>query len=124
MANEITLTLGLTVSKGGVTETFNPGQKQFTMSGTNIARLTQTVGFAAAEVLILGDVVGAPGYILMHNLDATNYVEVFNETGATLPVVHLRPGGYALFEFAASATAPFVQANTGACKIEFLVVQL
>lgn len=122
MANEISMTLGLQVSKAGVADTLNPGVKQFNMTGTNITRATQSIGFAAAEAIAKGDI-GTVGLLLIHNLDATNYVQLFGDNTAALPTVRLRPGGYALFELDANAVL-FAQANTGACKVESLIVEL
>lgn len=122
MANELSLTFGLSFSKSGITEALNPGLKLFNVAGSNFMRQTQTIG-TSAEAIALGDV-ATPGYILMHNLNVTNYVEVFNDNGATKPVVHLRPGGWALFEFAITASAPFAKADTGSCIVEYVLIEL
>jgi hypothetical protein len=70
------------------------------------------------EALVLGDV-ATPGYVLMHNLDATNFITVLpDNTGAA--VVKLKPGEYALFRLAAAA--PFVQADTAGCNLEYFLI--
>jgi hypothetical protein len=121
MANEISGTMTLTFAKGNIASSspysLASGSFNVTVSGTAAVRNVQTVG-TSKEVLYVGDV-GTPGFCIMHNLDGTNYVEVFPDgTGAA--VVKLKAGEWAAFRLAAAA--PQVQANTASCSLDYLVI--
>lgn len=120
MANEISVTLSLQMSKGGVTETLNAGTKQFNMAGTNVTRLTMSATTTPVALELGG--ITTPGFILIHNLDATNYVEVMPD-GTNPATIKLRAAGWACFEFAGAASAPNVKANTASCKVEYLLIE-
>lgn len=118
MASELSLTVSATFTKSPlVALTMNPGQLSVTVSGDNYVRNVQSVG-TTVEALLLGDV-ATPGYVLMHNCDTTNYIDV-RANNTDVPVVKLKAGEYALFRLA--ATAPFVKADTGACKLEYFLI--
>lgn len=118
MANELTIAASLTFSKSGVQVTFPKTGTSFTVSGTKYSRTVQSVG-TSEEALILGDV-GTPGYSLIVNLDATNFVKIRGATGA-VDCIKLKPGEFCLFRHAGSA--PFAIADTAACKIEHLLIE-
>jgi hypothetical protein len=121
-ANELTLTAALEFTKSTThTDSRNMGVegKQFTVSGTDcVGPITQTIG-TSAEALDIGDIT-TPGYIIIKNLDATNYVTIrMGSTGAD--VVKLKAGEFALFRLA--STNPFALANTGACQVLFALIE-
>ena len=74
MANEITQTVNLTVSKNNASSSFS-SIKRIDMTGSAITQATQSIG-TTAEVLALGDIVTAPGNLAIKNLDTTNFVEI------------------------------------------------
>jgi hypothetical protein len=77
----------------------------------------QSVG-TSEEAILLGDV--APGgYWFVQNMDATNFVELRQATGAG-DFLKLLAGEWAIFRTSADATAPFAIADTGACNVRFL----
>lgn len=73
MSNEISASITLNVSKSGVTlnQSFS---KTSDMAGAEMIGNTQTVG-TSAETLTVGDV-STIGYLLIKNLDSTNFVEI------------------------------------------------
>ena len=91
------------------------------MTGDSYTRFIQSVGFAAEEALELGQDIGTPGYIMIRNLDATNFVSLRRATGEG-NCIKIRAGKFALFELA--ATAPFVIADTAAVRIEVLLIEV
>lgn len=85
-----------------------------------VTRLKQSVG-TSEESIKLGEV-ATPGFVMLVNLDATNYIEVKTGTGGTV-VGKMFPGEcYGPVRLGSGMTAPFVIANTGACQMEVLVI--
>lgn len=87
MANEISSTVTLSISKGGTTTTSST-TKLTTQTGTSQFTNTQAIGFAAAEVVyfhpdVVADSTGI-GIICFKNTDATNFVSLKQGTGGTL----------------------------------------
>jgi hypothetical protein len=69
--------------------------------------------------LLLGSV-GTIGYVLVHNCDAINFVQLFpNSTDAAF--IKLKFGEWALFRFDPSAT-PNAKADTAAVSLEFFLL--
>ena len=120
MANEITISGSLSGTKPGAVENFSVSGLTVTMTGTDYVKLTQTVG-TSEEALVMLDA-GTPGFCVIKNLDATNYVEVRQGTGVA-DLIRINAGEFALFRFAADATAPYVIANTAACIVEYLLFE-
>ena len=119
MANELTIRANLSFEKGGSLAELLLGPIDRDVAGTNFVRNRQIVGFAAEEALLLGDV-AAGGYLIAINRDATNYVEIRPGSGVA-DLVKLLPGDFCMFRLASGAT-PYVQANTAAVELEYLVV--
>ena len=75
MANELTIRANLSFEKlGTILELLN-GPLLRDVAGTNGLRNRQSVGFAAEEALVVGDV-AMGGYFAAINRDAANYVEL------------------------------------------------
>lgn len=119
MANEISVSAALAVSKGGVTLTAT-GSKQLDMGADDMRHFTQIVG-TSAEVLEMTDITGVPGYLLVKNLDATNYVELALDSGMTDKICKLLAGQVALFP--PSTATIYALANTASCRVEVLVCE-
>lgn len=118
MADELKVQVLLSFGKGTIPrQKFDSGLVSVTVAGSNYHRTVQAVG-TSIEALSLGDV-ATPGYCMLHNLDATNFVLVYpNNTDAA--VIKLKAGEWALFRFAASA--PYIKADTGACNVEVFLI--
>lgn len=118
MASEIEVRARLTFSKSNTSGGMDKAGT-FTLSGTKYQRGRQNVG-TAEEALILGDA-AAGGWCMIYNTDATNFVAVKAATGAT-PLIRINAGEFALFRLHASASAPYVQADTSAVEIEYILL--
>lgn len=60
---------------------------------------TQIIGNAADEAIVINDVTSPPGYIMIRNLDTTNYIELGTATGGSFAAskyAKIYPGGYYL----------------------------
>jgi hypothetical protein len=119
MADEATVTTSLTFAKGSVDLTLSDVGSTFDVAGTRYVRGVQEVGFATDEALDMGDLTD-PGWCYMRNLDTSNYVEVYAATGETA-FMRLLAGEHICFRMV--ATAPFVQADTAAIDLEYMIVQ-
>ena len=118
MAAEGTLTLTLTFVKGNLPpQTLTPGPVSIDVSGSTYLRQVQIVG-TSKEAMLLGDV-GTPGYVMLHNCDSANFVEVFpNNTDAGL--VKLKKGEWAVFRL--DAAAPYLKADTAPVNVEIFLL--
>lgn len=84
------------------------------MSGDKMIHQIQEVG-TTEEYLAVGDV--TPGFLLIRNLDPTNYVELNTGASPANYTVKVKAGEIALFRMA--YTAIKIIANTAACDVEF-----
>lgn len=127
MANELTITLTVRANKGNFDYTFPSSGSPFSADwdGDDFSLKTQDVG-TSEEALALGDVDPSSGngallYII--NRDPTNFVTLRPATGAA-DMAKLPPGLPALlFLDPTDAAAPFVIANTAACRIEYFLIE-
>ena len=119
MANELHISASFSYTKSSTSLSLSTGGLQVTVSGTAALQNRQSVG-TSEEALLMGDVT-SPGYIILINRDATNYVEVRPATGAA-DLVRLNAGEVALFRLAADATAPYVIANTAAVEVVYILL--
>ena len=116
MAGELTVQMLLGLSKGLVS-----AQRQISLvadqAGTAMAHAIVQVG-TAKESLALGDV-ATPGWCLIRNLDATNYVVL--GTDADTPFLKLKAGEACLFRMAGTTLS--CKANTAAVNVEYWVIE-
>ena len=128
MANEITMSASMSYedSVGGEA---SMSMEDVIKSSTNkqIIEHIQSVG-TSEEAIVLGEVSGQLGYAFFRNLDPTNFVELRFVTGST-KCIRLDPdinadgkGGFAIFKFGSGVSAPYLIADTAACKVRYLLV--
>lgn len=118
MSDEITINAFLSFTNGVRSDEFGETGLTFDMSGTDYVRKTQSVG-TSEEALNIGEIT-TPGYILIRNRDATNFVSLRAATGGA-NCVKIKAGEIALFRLA--STAPFVIADTSSVEIEYLLIE-
>lgn len=116
MANELTITTSLTFVKGNAQTTRNSGSASVTVSGTAYTTGVQSIG-TSDETLSLDEIV-TPGYLLLHNLNATNFILV-GADGSSYPV-KLKAGEWGMFRF--NGAAIHAKADTGACLLEYYLI--
>ncbi len=121
MADELTIRASLTFEKGDTEVELLLGPKKRDVAGTNGLKNRQSIGFAAEEAVLVGDV-AAGGYFIAVNRDATNYVELRAGSGLA-DLIRLLPGDLCMFRLAADATL-YAQANTAAVELEYAIVDL
>jgi hypothetical protein len=117
MANEIHAGVTISFSKGGAkiakSESFYA-----TVSGDDFSNQIQAIG-TSEEALEMSSEIATLGYILIKNLDATNYVEFGIVTGVY--TIKLKAGEICLFR---PTTYPiYAKADTDSVTIESLVIE-
>lgn len=88
------------------------------VTGDAFTHEVQSVG-TTEEALAQGADLGTPGYILIKNLDATNYVEVGSTTGVY--DIKLLAGEIALYRH--NSATIYAKANTAACLVEYALIE-
>lgn len=121
MSSEITYTLSLAASKGGASIDSETISDTVDMSGANMATFTQAIGTSNEAVGFPADVSGVL-HVVVTNLDATNYVELFYDNANTYLMSKLLAGESCAFRRVAS-TALFARANTASCQVQVWACQ-
>jgi hypothetical protein len=123
MANEINMTMALTLANGDLDSMTIPARTlaitQNTAAPVRVAG-TQIIG-TTEEALTVTDLT-TPGVCYLRNRNATNYVEIGVVPDATFyPLIKLKAGEMAMFRITGSVT-PYAKANTGACIVERVIL--
>lgn len=118
MSNELTVTMSIRFSKGGAKY-----QKTFTdtidVTGDAFTSGVQAIGTSEEEVAQGADL-GTPGWVWIKNLDSTNYVEIGSTTGVY--DIKLLAGEGCLYRH--NSATVYAKANTAACNIEYVIIEL
>lgn len=127
MADEISLSCSLTAAKIGATVDSGQLSVTATMAGADMATSTQQIG-TSAEVLAVPADVGFPAHLCIVNLDQTNYVTIYQDSGALYQIAKLMPGsggepGQSCL-LPGIAAAPYAKANSAACQVQFTAVEV
>ena len=119
MSNEIRISARLSFSKGGAKA--NAAHNiTVDVTGDAFTHEVQEVG-TTREELAQGADLGTPGYIVIKNLDSTNYVEVGPSDDDTSYCIKLLAGEVAIYRHD-SATV-YAKANTAAVLCEYLLIE-
>lgn len=120
MAQEITVNLRMNVTKGYLSQKFEPGPILVDMSGTTATGGAQDIG-TTAETITMSDVTSA-GYAYFRNTDTTNFVEIGTGTaGSFVAALKLKAGEVAVARL--GTNAPTARANTAAVKLQYYILQ-
>lgn len=117
MANELTLVVAMTFSKGGA-ENQRSESIQVTVTGDAFTHEIQEIGTSEEEVA-QGAEVGTPGYMFVKNLDSTNYIEIGSTSGVY--DIKLKAGEIALYRH--NSATVYAKANTAACNLEYWLIE-
>jgi hypothetical protein len=116
MANELKLTLDARLENGDFKDAFQPGQINVDQAAIGAHRPVAIIG-TSEEVIATGDV-STLGWLILRNLDATNYITWGPESaGAMVPIGRLEPGEWAALRLEPGVTIR-AQANTAQCKLD------
>lgn len=113
MANEITVGAFIQVQNVNLSDRFAPGNKSYTQT----AQGGPTPGYVtigtSEEEVAFGEL-STKGWVMMQNLDATNYVEWGFSTGV---YGGRMKAGETAGPFRLNSLSVFLKANTAACKM-------
>lgn len=119
MANEISVSNGIRVTKNGLTTSPTTGGFQADQTGDGVATDTVAVTTAAAQLTLSI----TPGFVAVKNLDADNYVDVGPWVSSALhKLVRLNAGESAVFRVSSGVDIG-AQANTATCSVRLTVVE-
>lgn len=120
MANEIKLTPLLNYASGLLKLTFQPGQKSYTQT-TQLAHASIVSVGTSEEDMPAGDV-ATNGWLILYNLDPTNFVKYGPKTaGVMAEFGRIRTGEFAMLRLASGVTNRWI-ADTGACKVQMILL--
>lgn len=118
MADEIRATLLLSFTKAPATAlAVGESDKSFTVSGSKYMHGVQAIA-TDATALDVGPIT-VPGWYYIKNIDPTNYVELLTAAAGAV-FGKLKPGEFTIGRF--GVAAPALKAHTGACNIEYAVI--
>lgn len=118
MANELTVSANLAFAKNNASVAFGGTGILKTVAGDRYIRTIQSIGITE-EAIGKGEL-GTLGYGCFRNLDVTNFITIRAAT-ALATGIKLEPGDFAVFRL--GGNAPFAIADTGACLMEYLMVE-
>jgi len=120
MADELSLMVTLSFNKGGAKARRVVSDK-VTVDGDAFTHGVQAIGTVEEEVA-QGTDVGTPGWVLIINLDSTNYVEVGALTGEY--AVLIEAGEFALYRHDKNESVTILaKANGGTVNIEYFIFE-
>ncbi len=119
MANELKLSFSLSFSKGGVVVRRSYSDT-IDVAGNVAVQSVQSIG-TSEEALTIPSDLATVGYAFIHNMDATNYVNIGPATART--DFKLLAGEAAMFRLDSGSTI-YVKANTASCDVEFILIEL
>lgn len=121
MANEIKITHKITTINGVFKNIFQPDLLQVTQSTVGASSGVITVG-TAEEDLTPTDI-STNGWLILHNLDNTNYVTYGPKSGGSMVAFgKLKPGEHVSLRLAPTVIIRW-QANTSAVKVYYQLLE-
>lgn len=117
MSNEISVNASVSVSKNNASANRSVA-KTLNMDGDVIAHGVQAIGTTEESITVNADI-GTYGYVLLHNMDSTNYIEIGTVTSQL--GLKLKAGEIALFR--CNNNDVFAKANSAECKLEYLLIE-
>jgi hypothetical protein len=115
MADEISVTETIRISKSSFKDSISPGQITFDMAGSGGGNPGLVDIGTSEEDIAFGDV--TPSTVWMQNLDATNYVQIGPKSGgAMIACIKLLAGETSRIQLESGVTLR-AKANTAACKV-------
>ncbi len=119
MAQEITATVGLSVTKSSLKYQFPTQSQKIDLSGSRYSAGSQDIG-TTVEQVVLGSDMSTAGWCVFTNLDATNYVEIGASNG-TPYLLKLLAGESCVVRL--TTTTFYAKANTAAVKLGFALFE-
>lgn len=122
MANEITYAVSMSVSKGGASINSGTLSDTIDMTGTDMGTVTQSIGTSNEALDVPVDVTGDV-HLIVKNLDSTNYVEIFKDSGNSHLLSKLSAGEACSLRAVPSGSL-YGRANSAAVQIQFWITEV
>lgn len=118
MAQTLSLTVSATAEFGNFKDSFTPGAVTIALANQGAASGIVDVG-TSEEDLSIGDVgASTQGYLILRNLDSSNYVTYGPKSGGAMVAMgRIKPGEIAVLRLEPSVVVRW-QANTAAVKVQ------
>ena len=121
MADELTETYSFMLVNGNLRAQFPQIARKYSQPTAGMSDQVLSIG-TTAEAVTFGDV-ATPGVIVLHNLDAANYIEFGPDDGGTMKNCgKVNAGEVERFRLASGVTLK-LKANTAACKVRVLCLE-
>ena len=121
MSNEITVGANLRLKDGIIDERRNVSGLKVDQTTLDKAGDMQTIGTATHEAITVGDVT-TPRWVYLRNSDATNFVQIGLDVGATFyPLADLLAQEPCAFPLTPGVTL-YAKADTASVKIDKLIL--
>lgn len=121
MANEITFTASLSVSKippMSSADGMNNSNNTYSLSSGLQAKGVILAGTSATVIPL--EQVTTPGWAAFYNSDSTNYVSIQDGSGGT-EFLRILPGRYNYCTLG-PAVVPYAKANTASCYLQYYIL--
>lgn len=118
MADELKVSAGLICELSSGAKISKRYHATLDVSGDCITYGVQEVGTSEEEITQGADL-GTPGYLILKNLDGTNYIEVGSTTGVY--DIKLLAGEIALYRH--NSATIYAKADTAACDLEYTLIE-
>lgn len=121
MADEIKITRSVRLLKGTMKHEFTPAQFSLTQTGNLVYDVVHNIGTSEETAgPTFGDI-GTEGYMVVYNLDGTNYVQMGFSTGVYGK--RLYPSSAPDEGFIEPGATLYLKANTAACRVRIIVYE-
>ncbi len=117
MTDELRLGFVLSFSKGNASIK-KAEHIEVDVTGDAYESAVQEVG-TSEEALAQGADLGTPGYVMVKNMDSTNYVEIGSTTGVY--DIKLKAGQLAVWPH--NSATIYAKANTATVKVEYTIIE-
>tara|TARA_R100000781_G_scaffold114611_1_gene85878 strand:- start:39 stop:395 length:357 start_codon:yes stop_codon:yes gene_type:complete len=118
MANELKVAISFDFSKGGA-EAIRSESLSIDVAGDSMTHGVQGIP-TGGEVLVESDELGTAGWVYAKNLDGTNFVTIGSHATDN-HAIKLLAGEACVFRAAGSV---YGKADTAACNVEYIIVEL
>lgn len=122
MADEIAVRMRLAVDNAGGADALELLATSLDQTGTGAVHKIVTVTTSEAALAIPSGTLGYAAFKCTAVATAGNYINIKTATSGTV-IIKLNDGEAALFRFGSGVTAPYVQAVTGNCTLEYLILE-
>lgn len=123
MANETTYSISFAASKGGASISTGTLSDTIDMSGTDMETGTQSVGTSNEALAYNATDITGDVHLVVKNLDSTNYVEIFKDSGNSHLLSKLNAGEACSLRRIPSASSLYARANTAAVLIQYWICE-